>query len=68
MMPKGMKAKYRIPVFIPSAGFSPNCCAVLVQMEHCACTCKLNNKLKTAIVTALFKLLKLFKLTLNSER
>ena len=27
-----------MPEFIPFAGFSPNCCAVLVQMEHCPWT------------------------------
>ena len=25
-----------MPAFNPFAGFSPNCCAVLVQIEHCA--------------------------------
>jgi hypothetical protein len=25
-----------MPPFNPFAGFSPICCAVLVQMEHCA--------------------------------
>jgi hypothetical protein len=25
-----------MPVFNPFAGFSPSCCAVFVQMEHCA--------------------------------
>ena len=25
-----------IPAFKPLAGFSPNCCAVFVQIEHCA--------------------------------
>jgi len=25
-----------IPAFKPLAGFSPNCAAVLVQIEHCA--------------------------------
>jgi hypothetical protein len=35
-MAKGANAKYKIPEFIPCAGPSPNCCAVLVQIEHCA--------------------------------
>ena len=34
---KGVKARYRMPAFNPRAGFSPSCCAVLVQIEHCAC-------------------------------
>jgi hypothetical protein len=64
MMPSGMKARYKIPLFIPLAGFSPNCCAVFVQMEHCAWDDKLTPKLKTNIVRSRFKLtLKLFKLT-----
>jgi len=25
-----------MPLFRPLAGFSPSCCAVLVQIEHCA--------------------------------
>ena len=33
---KGMIIKYKIPLFKPWAGFSPSCCAVLVQREHCA--------------------------------
>lgn len=32
----GIKARYRMPEFRALAGFSPNCCAVLVQIEHCA--------------------------------
>jgi len=35
-MAKGAKARYRIPEFNPFAGPSPNCWAVLVQMEHWA--------------------------------
>lgn len=27
-----------MPAFNPRAGFSPNCSAVRVQTEHCACT------------------------------
>lgn len=30
----GINIKYRIPLFKPSAGFSPNCCAVFVHKEH----------------------------------
>ena len=30
----GAAAKYNIPAFSPLPVFSPNCCAVLVQMEH----------------------------------
>jgi len=41
-----------MPAFNPWAGPSPNCCAVLVQMEHCALAIKPgneNNKIKTKI-------------------
>jgi len=31
-----------MPAFSPVAGPSPNCCAVLVQMEHCANRALLN--------------------------
>gem|GEM_PF-3510658 len=37
-MAKGIIIKYKMPLFIPCAGFSPNCCAVLVQSEHWAFT------------------------------
>jgi hypothetical protein len=63
MMPSGMKARYKIPLFIPLAGFSPNCCAVFVQMEHCAWDDKLTPKLKTNIVTTRFKPTLNYKLT-----
>ena len=32
---KGVSIKYRIPAFKPLAGFTPNCEAVFVQIEHC---------------------------------
>ena len=35
-MATGAKARYNIPAFKSLAGPSPNCCAVLVQIEHCA--------------------------------
>ena len=35
-MATGAKARYKMPAFRSLAGPSPNCCAVLVQIEHCA--------------------------------
>ena len=67
MMPSGMKARYKIPLFIPLAGFSPNCCAVFVQMEHWAPACKLSSKLTTSMVTTRFKLTT-FKLTIQTPK
>lgn len=32
----GINARYIIPAFSAFAGRSPICCAVLVQIEHCA--------------------------------
>jgi hypothetical protein len=36
-MAKGAIIKYKMAEFIPWAGFSPICNAVLVQTAHCAC-------------------------------
>ena len=45
-MAKGITIKYKMPLFMPCAGFSPNCCAVLVQSEHCAVTVFLDDNKK----------------------
>lgn len=39
-MANGAAARYKIPALRFDAGFSPNCCAVRVQIEHCACAGK----------------------------
>jgi hypothetical protein len=43
-----MNARYKIPVLRPLAGLSPNCWAVLVQIEHWASDggAKMNEKKK----------------------
>ena len=43
---KGANIKYSIPEFKPWAGFSPNCCAVFVHMEHCANVVICNRSIK----------------------
>lgn len=36
MIANGVNMRYKIPLFRPLAGFSPNCWAVLVHMAHWA--------------------------------
>gem|GEM_PF-7109901 len=36
-MAKGAAARYKMAEFKAEAGPSPNCEAVFVQIEHCAC-------------------------------
>src|SRR4051794_6512815 len=52
-----------MPEFSPFAGFSPNCEAVFVQIEHCACTlltvAKEKNK-TTANIIRHFSIVRIF--------
>ena len=55
MISKGVKARYMMPAFSPFAGFSPNCWAVRVQIEHWAsAVVTMNKKASIKIQTTMY--------------